>query len=115
MINVEDRIVENANRYQLVLVAGTTDTYDLIPVPGTVTKIGTPINRALFAEIQENTDRTTEFLSNGDIKETTNAGVLTTHFNANGIITQTFVSNGTTLTKTTTFLSNVNIQEVRCV
>ena len=45
---MKDRVVEHPNRYQLVPVAGTTDTYDVVPVPGTVTEAGTAINKALL-------------------------------------------------------------------
>ena len=41
-----DRVVQYPARYQLVLVAGTTDTYDLVAVPGTVSAEGTPLNKA---------------------------------------------------------------------
>lgn len=43
---MKDRVVQYPSRYQLVQVAGTTDTYDLVPVPGTVTEEGTPLNKA---------------------------------------------------------------------
>ena len=42
---MKDRVVQYPARYQLVLVAGTTDTYDLVAVPGTVSEAGTPLNR----------------------------------------------------------------------
>lgn len=41
-----DRVVEHPNRYKLVPVDGTTDTYDLVAVPGTVTAAGTDLNKA---------------------------------------------------------------------
>jgi len=41
-----DRVVQYPARYQLVLVAGTTDTYDLVAVPGTVAEAGTDLNVA---------------------------------------------------------------------
>jgi hypothetical protein len=41
-----DRIVQYPGRYKLTLVAGTTDTYDLEAVPGTITATGTPYNKA---------------------------------------------------------------------
>lgn len=43
---MKDRVVQYPSRYQLVLVAGTTDIYDLVSVPGTVTEEGTPLNKA---------------------------------------------------------------------
>lgn len=59
-VDVRDRAVQYPSRYKLVLVEGTTDTYDFIPVPGTVAEAGTPINRALFEDL------------NGDIAEAYN-------------------------------------------
>lgn len=41
---MQDRIVEFPNRYRLVKVAGTEDTFDLIPAPGEVIQEGTPLN-----------------------------------------------------------------------
>ena len=41
---MQDRIVEFPNRYRLVKVAGTEDTFDLIPAPGEVVQEGTPLN-----------------------------------------------------------------------
>ncbi len=40
-----DRVVEHPGRYQLVPVAGTTDQFDLVAVPGTVTAAGTTLNK----------------------------------------------------------------------
>lgn len=41
-----DRVVQYPGRYQLVPVGGTTDTFDLVAVPGTVTAAGTTLNKA---------------------------------------------------------------------
>ena len=41
-----DDVVQYPNRYQLVPVAGTTDQFDLVRMPGAVTAVGTPINAA---------------------------------------------------------------------
>ena len=41
-----DDVVQYPNRYQLVPVAGTTDQFDLVRMPGAVTAVGTPINKA---------------------------------------------------------------------
>jgi hypothetical protein len=49
---VKDRVVQYPRRYQLVLVEGTTDTYDLIPVTGTVTEVGTAVNKAYLQPIE---------------------------------------------------------------
>lgn len=43
---MKDRVVQYPHRYQLVPVAGESDTYDIIAKPGTVTEAGTPINKA---------------------------------------------------------------------
>lgn len=43
---MEDRIVQYPNRIKLVPVEGTTDTYDIVEVPGEVTAEGTPLNKA---------------------------------------------------------------------
>lgn len=51
MRRVKDRVVQHPHRYRLVPVAGTTDTYDLERVPGTVTEEGTAVNRQLFNSI----------------------------------------------------------------
>ena len=47
---MKDRVVEHPARYQLVPVAGTTDTFDLIPVPGVVTEEGDDISKATLLE-----------------------------------------------------------------
>lgn len=49
---VKDRVVQHPSRYTLVLVPGTTDTYDLVPVPGAVTEVGTAINKAYLQPIE---------------------------------------------------------------
>ena len=41
-----DRVVQYPNRYQLVPVVGTSDTFDLVTVPGVVTEAGDDINKA---------------------------------------------------------------------
>lgn len=41
-----DRVVQYPNRYQLVPVAGTTDIYDLVAVPGVISAAGTSLNKA---------------------------------------------------------------------
>ena len=43
---MKDRVVQFPHRYQLVPVAGETNVYDFVPVTGTVTEVGTPINKA---------------------------------------------------------------------
>lgn len=41
-----DRNVQYPHRYQLVPVAGQDGVYDIIAKPGTITDVGTPINKA---------------------------------------------------------------------
>lgn len=43
---MKDRTVQYPNRYMLTPVGGTSDTYDLTAVPGTVTEPGTVLNKA---------------------------------------------------------------------
>ncbi len=43
---MRDRVVQFPHRYQLVPVDGEMNVYDFVPVPGTVTEEGTPINKA---------------------------------------------------------------------
>lgn len=43
---MKDRTVQYPNRYKLTPVGGTSDTYDLTAVPGTVTEPGTVLNKA---------------------------------------------------------------------
>lgn len=43
---MKDRVVQYPHRYQLVPVSGQSDTYDIIAKPGTVTEVGTPLNKA---------------------------------------------------------------------
>ncbi len=50
--DVKDRVIQYPGRYKLTLVAGTTDTYDLEAVPGTVTEAGTAVNRAYLLPIE---------------------------------------------------------------
>ena len=43
---MKDRITQYPHRYQMVPVSGQSDTYDIIAKPGTVTEVGTPLNKA---------------------------------------------------------------------
>ena len=45
---MKDRLVEFPNRYKLIPVSGQADTYDLQPVPGTITEEGTFLNKAVL-------------------------------------------------------------------
>ena len=52
MKNVLDRVVQNPHRYQLVPVAGQDGVYDIAALPGTITEVGTIVNRSLLMEMQ---------------------------------------------------------------
>lgn len=49
--NVKDRVVQYPRRYQMVEVQ--PGIFDLIPMPGTITEPGTPINKAFLQPIEE--------------------------------------------------------------
>lgn len=52
MLPYEDRVVEHPNRVKLVPVEGTTDEFDLVPVPGKITSIGRAMNKIFFDSIK---------------------------------------------------------------
>lgn len=73
---------------------------------------GTPINRENMMAIQGFVAKNTVFYANGNITETNGKGeVLTTVFNDDGSITETFVGEKT-ITKTITFNADGSITEV---
>lgn len=47
---MKDHIWEHNNRYRITAVEGQKDQFDLIPVPGTVYQVGTPINKATLLQ-----------------------------------------------------------------
>lgn len=49
---VNDRVVQYPGRVKLVPVAGASDTYDLRPVPGTVSAEGTNLDKTFFAGVK---------------------------------------------------------------
>lgn len=51
MLPYSNRVVEFPRRYQLVKVPGTSDVYDLVPVPGTITNPGRAMNEEFFDSI----------------------------------------------------------------
>lgn len=72
---------------------------------------GTPLNRINMMAIQGFEATTIEFLPDGSIVETNSSGqTLTTVFNADGSITQTF-DGDYTITKVTTFNNDGSITE----
>lgn len=52
-IEWKDRIVEHPRRYQLVPVAGQEGVFDLVPVTGEVTEVGTPVNAVNMNSIED--------------------------------------------------------------
>jgi hypothetical protein len=90
---VKDRIVQHPTRFNLVLVSGTT--YDLVPVPGTITEEGTALNKAFFQPIE---DKLGELLFAQDLKGTTQTPTYTgknitqiVHKDAGNVIVRTDV------------------------
>lgn len=77
----------------------------------TADKNGTPINRANLMAIQGFQTSTYRFEENSVIETNSNGETLTTVFNNDGSITQTF-SGEKTITKTTTFNADGSISEV---
>lgn len=113
MMDAVDRVVQYPHRYQLNAVSGQLNTYDIIPVPGTVTEEGTPINRALLIAIQGIEPSGTVFNADGSITETYSTGTLVTTFAVNGDVVETFTATGGhVVTKTTVFNADGSISEV---
>ena len=81
-------------------------------IDSTSEKAGTPINRKNMMAVQGFDAVTTVFNADGSIVETNADGeTLTTTFAGDGSIVETFKGEKT-ITKTTTFKSNGNIEEV---
>ncbi len=53
-INFKDLAASYINRYKLTQVSGTTDTYDISPVRGTITEQGTPVRAKEMNDLQDN-------------------------------------------------------------
>jgi len=51
--DVKDRVVQFPKRFKLTAVAGEADTYELTAVTGTVTEVGTAINKAYLQPIED--------------------------------------------------------------
>ena len=78
----------------------------------TLEKQGTPINRKNMMSLQGFTNQNTTFANDGSIIQINSDGqILTTTFNADGSITETFVGEKT-ITKRTTFGADGSISEV---
>lgn len=66
---MKDHIWEHNNRYLIKAVEGQKDQFDLIPVPGTVYQVGTPITKATLLQ-DETVQRYKNTDSNKNIEET---------------------------------------------
>lgn len=113
MKNVLDRVVQYPHRYQLFAVSGETDTYDIVAKTGTITEIGTIVNRSLLMALQGFIANTTVFNSDGSITETNgDSDTKVTVFNTDESITETFTSGSISIAKKTTFNADGSISEV---
>ena len=111
MIDIKNRVVEHAARYELTLVSGTT--YDLVEVPGTITEAGTDVDRTALMALQGFCANETVFNPDGSITETNGDNdTKVTVFNPDDSITETFTSNGISIAKKTTFNADGSISEV---
>ena len=90
---MKDRVVQYPHRYQLVPVAGETGVYDFVPVTGTVTEEGTPLNKANLLS-----DTTADLLgliggeatvNNALVKNLQTFGVLTSPETDQGVVSVT--------------------------
>ena len=114
MIDVLDRVPEQANRKLITPEDGQTPYYATVTYADAPIEAGTPLNRALFMALQGMESVTTVFNDNGSITETyADNSTMTTIFNDDGSITQVFNGvSGATITKQTMFKANGNIEEV---
>ena len=115
MIDVRDRVpaTGKANRKKLTFEDDSTVRYARVEPADEAAVEGTPVNRALFNDLQGFANITTAFGSDGTITETDrqSGAVKTTVFNADGSITETRTGNGAALVKTTTFAADGTITE----
>lgn len=111
MVNVEDRIPQNPNQFNLQNLAESGKiilTRDDNPL-----KEGTPINRDLFMKLQGFINQTTKLGENGSIIQENETGTLTTTLSENGNIVATFLGkNGQQIIKTTSVNPDGSISEV---
>lgn len=107
-----DRVPDTnmANRMTIEYADGTSEQVKIISADN-ATEVGTPINRANLMAIQGFVAKTTTVTSNSIIETNGSGETLTTVFNTDGSITQTFKGKYT-LTKKTTFNSDGSIKEV---
>ncbi len=50
---IENRLVQFPHRYKLTKVDGIQDTYDLEPITGNITSVGTPVDKALLQRYED--------------------------------------------------------------
>ena len=113
MIDVKDRIPAEgmANRKKLTYADGTVD-YAVVEPADNALRAGTPINRALFNELQGFCNQTTVFHADGSITETDPlTGVVKTTVFDGDTITETRTAGDSILTKTTVFAADGSIIE----
>lgn len=112
IVDVIDRVPENAGRVILIPVTGQANTYDMVRADNP-SEVGTPINRTLLMAMQGFVASTTTFNSDGSVTETGATGTKVTTFSSDGqTIVETFTGkSGGVIRKTTTIASNGNITE----
>lgn len=111
IVDVIDRVPENAGRVMLIPVTGQANTYDMVRADNP-SEVGTPINRTLLMAMQGFVAGKTTFNSDGSITETGATGTKVTTFPSNGNIVETFTSiNGAKIVKTTVFNSDGSVTE----
>lgn len=104
-----DRVPTAPNKKKITKEDGSEETVT-IEFADAPTDEGTKLNRAAFMSMQGMENNSIKF-GTSNITETFDTGVLTTTFNVDGSITETFVGRpkGLTITKTTTFNSDGTI------
>lgn len=111
MVNVEDRIPQNPNQFNLQNLPESDKiilTRDDNPL-----KEGTAINRDLLMKLQGFINQTTKLGEDGSIIQENETGTLTTKQNEDGSIVATFVGkNGQQIIKTTSLNPDGSISEV---
>lgn len=114
MINWENRQPTQLGRRKITHEDGTSE-YVTVEMADEPTNEGTPLNRYNLMAMQGFIASTTEFLDDGNIKETNSDGdILLTEFLADGSIKETFTPQDgqSIITKTTTFNEDGSISEV---
>ena len=112
MYNITDRIPQNPNQWTMQKSDGSSETVTLERADNPV-NVGTPINRETLLGMQGFVGGTITFESSGNIVEANETGTMTTEFLSDGSIKQTFSgADGQTIIKTTTFGADGNITEV---